>query len=176
MPTGPKTKPLEERGTTNIAEQSATVFENEVTFLDYRSIRSAKLRQRLPEYRNLPRRNPHATHNIFLVSVTKIKTISKCPSQGGEEGGKERKPGWTLAFALFLPPRLNSCACRLPPATVPEGTRSVFGFFLLSLSLSLSLLQQYCRTVTHDDDVVLDNDCGRKADPPTDRPRDRLLY
>ena len=138
MPTGPKTKPLEERGTTNIAEQSATVFENEVTFLDYRSIRSAKLRQRLPEYRNLPRRNPHATHNIFLVSVTKIKTISKCPSQGGEEGGKERKPGWTLAFALFLPPRLNSCACRLPPATVPEGTRSVFGFFLPSLSLSLS--------------------------------------
>ena len=59
----------------------------------------------------------------------------------------------------------------LPPAAIPKLVRSL-GFFLPS-SLSLSLLQQYCRTVTHDhDDVVLDNDCDRQREREAGTPTD----
>ena len=66
----------------------------------------------------------------------------------------------------------------LPPAAIPKLVQSL-GFFLpSSLSLSLSLLQQYCRTVTHDhDDVVLDNDCDRQREREAGTPtEERHLY
>ena len=73
----------------------------------------------------------------------------------------------SIEFLLLLP-------FFLPPGNSPGSRKGVLSS---AFSSSLSLLQQYCRTVTHhddDNDVVLDNDCGRKADRATTAPTRRL--